>query len=66
MNSWHNPDDEQFNGELRIELVQFKNMTVLLLVTLKGRLLLSWTPSNGRSVVMQVLGTKFAGSITSR
>jgi cyanate lyase len=41
-------------------------MMVLLLVTLKGRLLFSWTPWWAISEVMQVFGRKLEGVITNR
>lgn len=56
----------QFKGELSKVGVQFMYMMVLLLVMLKGKLSLSRMPWDIRSDVMQVLGKRLEGLITSR
>lgn len=66
MYTWHKLEEVQFKGELSKVGVQFMYMMVLLLVMLKGKLLLSWMPWDIRSDVMQVLGKKLEGLITSR
>lgn len=65
---WQRLVDVQFKGDLRRESEQLRYMIVLLLVTLKGKDELSWTPSVERSAVTQVLLLlmKLAGRITKR
>ncbi len=64
--TWHRLVDVQFNGERSKLSVQLKYKIVLLLVTLKGSELLSWTPwwiiSDATHVVLEI---NVAGLITS-
>lgn len=66
MYTWHKLEEVQFKGELSKLAVQFMYMIVLLLVMLKGKLSLSRMPWDIRSDVMQVLGNRLEGLITSR
>lgn len=63
---WHRLAEEQLRGELRRVSEQLRYKMVLLLVTLKGRELLSWIPWWEKSSVTQVEGSKREGAMTRR